>query len=52
MALKRNIWPMIFISWVIDTVYALSAAHGYGVKTLLHELVKGLSSVPEYSGKH
>ena len=26
-----------------ETVYALSAAHGYGVKALLHELVKGLS---------
>ena len=25
------------------TVYALSAAHGYGVKTLLHELARGLS---------
>ena len=25
------------------TVYALSAAHGYGVKTLLHALAKGLS---------
>ena len=26
-----------------ETVYALSAAHGYGVKSLLHELFKGLS---------
>ena len=26
-----------------DTVYALSAAHGYGVKTLLHDLAEGLS---------
>ncbi len=26
-----------------EMVYALSAAHGYGVKTLLHELAKGLS---------
>ena len=26
-----------------ETVYALSAAHGYGVKALLHELTKGLS---------
>jgi len=25
------------------TVYALSAAHGYGVKSLLHDLTKGLS---------
>ncbi len=31
------------------TVYALSAAHGYGVKALLHELAKGLSPSPDTS---
>ncbi|HKI47703.1 MAG TPA: ribosome biogenesis GTPase Der, partial [Desulfobacteria bacterium] len=30
-----------------DTVYALSAAHGYGVKTLLHDLAEGLSPSPD-----
>jgi GTPase len=32
-----------------DTVYPLSAAHGYGVKTLLHDLGEGLSPSPDIS---
>ncbi len=33
-----------------ETVYALSAAHGYGVKALLHELTQGLSPSRDTSG--
>jgi GTP-binding protein len=33
-----------------ETVYPLSAAHGYGVKGLLHELVKGLSPSEDIPG--
>ena len=29
-----------------ETVYGISAAHGYGIKALLHELVKGLDPSP------
>jgi len=32
-----------------DTVYPLSAAHGYGVKALLHDLGEGLSPSPDIS---